>query len=259
MSAAASPSYGSAPRSPRVAFFGGSFDPPHCGHLGIAHAARQALALDTVLFAPVGRQPLKTDQILPTDFAHRVSMTRLAIADEPGFRLSLLDAPTANGEPNFTASTLERLRAELPHAAELFLLIGSDSLAQFPRWHRAAEIPFMASLIVAARPGAFDPKSMTETGLDQTLWLPDSLRWCESSKRQEAPGLTSIPIADFTGRETLVYFLDEPDYPVSATRLRALLAQHADDDVSDLLPPGVLDYIRTHRLYVSSGAHPIAQ
>ena len=67
-------------RNMRVAFFGGSFDPPHCGHLAIARAARGALALDRILFAPVGLQPLKQHGA-SASFADRVAMTRLAIAE----------------------------------------------------------------------------------------------------------------------------------------------------------------------------------
>src|SRR5258708_26804683 len=90
----------------RVAFFGGSFDPPHLGHLAIARAAREALRLDTILFAPVGAQPLKP-MGSTAPFADRVAMTELAIAGEPGFELSLVAAPDPNRQPN---STLEPLR-----------------------------------------------------------------------------------------------------------------------------------------------------
>jgi nicotinate-nucleotide adenylyltransferase len=83
----------------RVAFFGGSFDPPHLGHLGVARAAQAALGLDIVLFAPVGAQPLKP-RGASADFEDRLAMTRLAIAGEPGFDLSLADAPKSSGAPN---------------------------------------------------------------------------------------------------------------------------------------------------------------
>jgi len=76
----------------RVAFFGGSFDPPHFGHLAVARAARAALELDAVLFAPVGVQPLKPSGSTAS-FEDRVAMTRLAIAGEERFEVSLADAP----------------------------------------------------------------------------------------------------------------------------------------------------------------------
>ena len=85
-------------RGMRVAFFGGTFDPPHLGHLAVARAARAAFALDAVLFAPVGMQPLKPEG-LAASFEDRVAMTRLAIAGEPGFEVSLADAPKAAPQP----------------------------------------------------------------------------------------------------------------------------------------------------------------
>src|SRR5271157_1284328 len=92
----------------RVAFFGGSFDPPHLGHLAVSRAARAALSLDTVLFAPVGTQPLKPHGST-AGFEDRVAMTKLAIAGEPGFAVSLADEPAPSGAPNYTLETLLRL------------------------------------------------------------------------------------------------------------------------------------------------------
>src|ERR1700733_8002781 len=79
---------GKMPEGRRIGFFGGSFDPPHRGHIAVAHAAQAALELDTVLFAPVGAQPLKP-QGSTASFDDRVQMTQLAIASEPGFEISL--------------------------------------------------------------------------------------------------------------------------------------------------------------------------
>ncbi|HEX8813263.1 MAG TPA: nicotinate (nicotinamide) nucleotide adenylyltransferase, partial [Terracidiphilus sp.] len=139
------------PSSERVAFFGGSFDPPHLGHLAAARAAREALRLDRVLFAPVGSQPLKPKGA-SASFADRLEMTRLAIAGDPTFEISLLDAPHATGAPNYTLDTMRALHEHLP-GAELFLLLGADTFALLRNWHGAAEIPFTASLVVVSRPG----------------------------------------------------------------------------------------------------------
>src|ERR1700721_902658 len=139
------------PSSPRIAFFGGSFDPPHLGHLAVARAAQEALHLDHVLFAPVGSQPLKP-RGATAPFKDRLEMTRLAIADDPEFEISLLDAPHADGAPNYTLDTMHSLPAHLP-GAETFLLLGADSFALLRNWRGAAEIPFRASLVVASRPG----------------------------------------------------------------------------------------------------------
>ena len=136
----------------RVAFFGGSFDPPHLGHLAVARAAQSALKLDTVLFAPVGAQPLKPAGSAAS-FEDRVAMTQWAIAGQPGFALSLADAPTPSGAPNYSFETLRALRAQLPPGSALFCLMGADSFFALRQWHRSADIPFTASLIVASRPG----------------------------------------------------------------------------------------------------------
>ena len=135
----------------RVAFFGGSFDPPHLGHLAVARAARDALHLDTCLFAPVGAQPLKP-QGSTASFDDRVRMTELAIGAEPASRLSRIDAPGPAGHPNYTLETLSA-RAQLSPAWRPFLPDGRRFLSRLAEWHGAAEIPFAASLIVASRPG----------------------------------------------------------------------------------------------------------
>jgi nicotinate-nucleotide adenylyltransferase len=161
--------------SPRVAFFGGSFDPPHLGHLAIARAAREALGLGTVLFAPVGAQPLKPKGST-APFADRIAMTELAIAGEPGFEISLADAPDSNGKPNYTLETLRRLRGDLgPHAA-LFCLMGADSFVSLRKWRGGSEIPFAATLIVASRPGLQldDLSGLLGNGLSLAVKLTNS-------------------------------------------------------------------------------------
>ncbi len=102
----------------RIAFFGGSFDPPHLGHIGVARAAQVALHLDTVLFAPVGVQPLKPLGSTAS-FEDRVAMTELAIKGLPQFAISFADAPDAGGTPNYTFDTLLRLRQQFPSAKAL--------------------------------------------------------------------------------------------------------------------------------------------
>ena len=135
----------------RIAFFGGSFDPPHLGHIGVARAAQTAMQLDTVLFAPVGSQPLKPLGS-SASFEDRVAMTELAIKGLPHFAISFVDAPDRSGTPNYTIDTLLRLQKQLP-SATLYTLIGADSLLSLPHWYRGAELPFVAPLIVASRPG----------------------------------------------------------------------------------------------------------
>jgi nicotinate-nucleotide adenylyltransferase len=219
----------------RTAFFGGSFDPPHIGHLAIARAARELLYLDEVLFVPVGRQPLKKG--LSASYQDRVEMTRLAIADEHGFSVSLLDAPHDDAAPNYTAETLEALAHTLPHGSTLFFLMGADSFLALNRWHRGADIPFLAELVVASRP--------RETLQPLDAHLPDGLKLVSFTPESfQNDRLERWQLADNHGRTATLYLLPELHYDVSATALRTAI--HSG---KPLIPPAVLTYIRSHGLY----------
>jgi nicotinate-nucleotide adenylyltransferase len=234
----------------RVAFFGGSFDPPHHGHLAVARAARDALALDTVLFAPVGAQPLKP-QGSTASFEDRVAMTRLAIAGDPGFAVSLADAPKPAAAPNYTIDTLLALRSELPPGGTLFFLMGADSFLSLRRWHKAVEIPFVAPLIVASRPG--QPLEDLEAALPQGLTIEPALR-AHSFSSESAE--TSVDVRTFhiygPGTSTApLYLLPGLHIDISASQVREqILASPAlGSPVPQLLCDSVLDYIRSHGLY----------
>jgi nicotinate-nucleotide adenylyltransferase len=229
----------------RVAFFGGSFDPPHQGHLAVARAARAALSLDTVLFAPVGAQPLKP-QGSTASFEDRLAMTRLAIAGEPGFSVSLLDAPKPAAAPNYTIDTLINLRRELPPGGSLFCLMGADSFFSLHHWHRSAEIPFVASLIVASRPGQplDDLKAALPTGLTM-----------EPANAPRQPGqpfdVCSYLLHNPAGDTALLYFLPGLHVEISASQVRELIHNGTAPSQPEqkLLPAPVLDYIRSRGLY----------
>src|SRR6185437_15143664 len=236
----------------RVAYFGGSFDPPHLGHLAVARAARAALRLDVVLFAPVGAQPLKI-QGSAASFADRVQMTRLAIDSELGMSLSLADAPISasapddspNYSPNYSVDTLTRLRAELPPGCMLFCLMGADSFFTLRLWHRAAEVPFIAPLIVASRPG--------QRLDDLNEALPPSLSVEPAPcAEQLAPeiGVRCYTIADNAGNRAPFYLLPNLFVEISASDIRAQLrATSLVKEQRKLLPPKVAEYIQTHGLY----------
>lgn len=222
----------------RIALFGGSFDPPHLGHLAIARAAREALHLDRVLFAPVGLQPLK-----PTgssaDFEDRVAMTRLAISSEPAFALSLIDSP--EHAPNYTRDTLLRLRPTLPVHTELFFLLGADSFRSLARWQHAAEIPFLATLIVASRPG----EDLTTIDALRSA-LPASLTLV-AEPHDDSPPL-HYRLCNTAGCEADLFILPNLNYDISATALRRQIHREATTEPAPLTED-VLQYIHTRHLY----------
>jgi nicotinate-nucleotide adenylyltransferase len=234
----------------RVAFFGGSFDPPHEGHLAVARAARDALALDTVLFVPVGAQPLKPEGS-NASFEDRLAMTGLAVAGEAGLSVSQLDAPRPLAAPNYTFDSLVRLRAEIPADGSLFCLLGADSFLSLRQWHRAAEIPFLAALVVASRPGL--PLDDMHAALPRGLTL-------SASTIRHGLACKSIDLRSYVvngpDRETApLYVLPGLQVEISASEIReAVRGAIGAADLSSgaelpQLSPAVLEYIRRHRLY----------
>jgi nicotinate-nucleotide adenylyltransferase len=201
----------------RVALFGGTFDPIHRGHLALASAAASAFALDRVLFAPVGRQPLKAESPAAT-FADRLEMTRLAVASaaSPRFAVSSIDAPRPDGAPNYTVDTLAALAREAP-AATLFVLAGADSFLTLRGWRSPDRLLELAEWIVVSRP---------EFPLSEPQLAPLALTAAQRSR---------------------VHLLTTVHEDVSSTELRQRL--HAGDPCPGLLPAAVADYIQTHRLY----------
>ena len=146
----------------RIGYFGGTFDPPHRGHLALARAATEAFALDRVLFAPTGLQPLKAGAP-QAEFADRLAMVRLMCASQDDFQVVDLDAPHADGSPNYTVDALEELRRREPDA-ELFSLVGADSFLSLPRWRNPERLLELAEWIVVSRP-EFSLDEMDELGL----------------------------------------------------------------------------------------------
>lgn len=136
-----------------VGLFGGSFNPPHLGHLVVAEALREACGLDRVIWMVAAQPPHKigADLAPPED---RLEMTHRAIADNPRFVVSDLEVRRAaeKGGPSYTVDTLRQLTAALP-SVRWSLLVGEDSLAAFHTWRAPDEILAMADLVVYRRPG----------------------------------------------------------------------------------------------------------
>jgi nicotinate-nucleotide adenylyltransferase len=132
----------------RIGVLGGTFDPPHLGHLAVARDVAAQLQLDRVVFVPTGDSWQKETTTPAKD---RLAMVELAIAGEELFVSSDVDVQRVG--PTFTFDTLTQLRAEYGADAELFFLLGSDALAGLPTWHRASELGQLATFIGFGRPG----------------------------------------------------------------------------------------------------------
>jgi nicotinate-nucleotide adenylyltransferase len=202
----------------RVALFGGTFDPVHRGHMAIARAAVDQFGLNEVLFAPVGRQPLKF-KTAEAPFPDRVEMVRLAcegVVSTAKLLPSEVDAPKADGQPNYTVDTLEELARERPDA-DLFAISGADSFLTLRSWRAPDRLLELAQWIVVSRPGI------------------ELSRDCVA-----ALGLTEAQLSR-------VHLLATVHEDVSASELRRRL--HAGDDCTDWVAAPVIKYIHEHRLY----------
>ncbi len=208
-------SQGSTPRAAdalvRIGVLGGTFDPPHYAHLALAEAARVQLDLGRVLFVPVGEPPHKGTRPI-TASCHRAALVEAAIADHPAFFLSRADLDRPG--PHFTVEMLKLIRQANPDA-EVFLLIGGDSLAQLHTWWKPAGIVTHAKLAVMRRPGG----------------------------RVDVERLEQA-VPEMRGR---VSWLDVPSLEMSSTDLRRRVGEGLP--ILYLVPPQVENYIRQHRLY----------
>jgi nicotinate-nucleotide adenylyltransferase len=201
----------------RIGFFGGTFDPPHLGHLAVARAAADEFSLDRILFAPTGHQPLKPQGPVAS-FKDRLAMVSLLCAlrdpqTRSRFEPSTLDRPLPNGAPNFTVDTLTRLHDELLPSDNVFAIVGADTFVGLPRWRSPEKLLRLADWIVVSRPGF--------SHIDATHFTPAQMQ--------------------------RVHLLDSVHEPASATSIRSLLL--AGSDCAGQLPHAILDYIRLHHLY----------
>lgn len=200
---------------PRIGVFGGTFNPPHSGHVHLARTLSGTLGLDRVLVIPANLPPHKQAQSLASG-EDRLQMCRLAFP-EPLFEVS--DIELARGGKSYTCDTLAALHEQYA-GAELFLFMGADMLLTFHQWRAPQEILRMCRLCVAAR-----------GGMEEYETLEAYIR--------------NGPLGDIRGRVTLC--VTQP-LPVSSTELRGALAR--GDGVQGLLPQEVYRYIQGKRLYL---------
>ena len=196
----------------RIGIYGGSFNPPHIGHIQAARYAARELRLDSLVMLPAGEVPGKS---LPEGSAtaeERLQMLELAVGDCPNLRVSDFDACR---ERCRTWETLEHFAREYP-GAELTVVVGSDQLAKLPGWENVSFVLSHAQIAVARR------------------GLPG-----EETLIREKSGL-------LRGMGARVRALENPTQPISSTQLRRLLAFGCG---WEFLPPGVEGFIRREGLY----------
>jgi len=195
----------------RLGLLGGTFNPPHIGHLVCAQEAWAQLGLERVVFMPVCTPPHKEAEGDP-GVEHRVELCRRAIAGDPRFGLSRLEADTPGR--SFTVDTLSRLHESSPQD-ELTFIVGGDMAHSLPTWHEPEKVLSLATLAVAERSGV---------GRDEI----------------------AASCAGLAGAEKIRFF-DMPRLDISSTEIRRRVA--AGEPIRYLVPDAVADYIDAEGLY----------
>ena len=200
----------------RIGLFGGTFDPIHVGHLILAERCREEAGLEEVWFLPSYMPPHKTERTI-TRFEQRCEMVALATAGQPAFRVERIEKELP--PPSFTSETLAELRARHPEH-EFSLVIGGDSLREFPTWHNPRKVLELARLVAVPRPGT---SAVTAGELAAKLELPaEGVRLL----------LVECPAIDIASRE-----------------IRARVKE--GKSIRFLVPRSIEEYIRERKLYLA--------
>ena len=202
----------------RLGLFGGSFDPVHLGHLLVAQAAREELALSGLFFIPAAQSPFKPER-QPTPAKERLRLLRLALAGKEWCEID--EQEIKRGGVSYTIETARDYARRFPEA-ELFYLIGADHVPQLPKWREAPELARLLEFVVIPRPGEEEDKL--------------------AGRDAGAPRAAPFP-APFRGRRLVGFPLG-----VSSSQIRARVK--AGLPVCHLVPATVAEAIRNNRLYI---------
>jgi nicotinate-nucleotide adenylyltransferase len=209
----------------RIAYFGGTFDPVHNGHLSIARSLSKLFNLDRFLFLPAFHAPHKPDRP-PTSAYHRHAMLCLATREEAKIGVSTLELEKR--EKRYTIDTLPELHS-LHRDARVFFVMGADSWADIRTWRDWEKVLLASDHIVVTRPGY-------EISFDHVT----------DAVREHIVDLRSKPIEETGGRR--IYITDAVLYDASATELREDLSDgHLERE--DDIPAEVANYIEKYELY----------
>ena len=196
----------------QIGLFGGTFDPPHLGHLILASEAYSQLELDRLLWILTPEPPHKQDQSI-TSIAHRLEMVKLAIEGNPIFELSRIELDRPG--PHYTLDTIELIAKQYPNS-DITPIIGGDSLRDLPKWKRPKELLQACHWVgVMHRPGEQEDLKALENDL---------------------PGISSK-----------VHYVDATLLEIASREIRNRIAN--GKQFRYYLPPAVYEYIRKHHLY----------
>ena len=200
----------------KIGIMGGTFDPVHVGHLILGDAAYRQFSLERVWFLPSGNPPHKRDRTGGATDEQRVEMVRLAISDNPHFRLSLIEM--YEDGYSYTYRTLEYLRKQYPDT-EFYFIIGGDSLFEFNHWREPQRIANACHIVAAVR-------------------------------NQVSPEKFDTVLSDMRSRYQREFLkLDTPNLDISSRHIRDMILK--GESVKYYLPDPVIQYIYENHIYGS--------
>lgn len=200
----------------KIVLFGGTFDPVHLGHTVVARAAGKYIGAERIIFIPAKLSPLKGSLPKASDI-DRFRMLSLATSGEDFFEVS--DCELKRSSPSYTLDTVRQLQSKYGGETSVYWLVGADGIEELVHWHKIAELIDQCTLATMYRAGCEQP----DFGKFESLW---GRRRTEKLRKNIIP----TPLVD-----------------ISSTKVRSRLA--AGQDVTQLLHPAVLSYIREHGLY----------
>jgi len=213
----------------RIAFYGGTFDPVHCGHITVAKRLLNLFSLDEFFFLPAFHAPHKTER-KPTSAYHRFAMLSLATVDEPRIRVSTLELE--HGEKRFTVDTLPELMGNFP-TAQIFFVMGADSWTDIRTWREWEKVLLLTNHIVVTRPG-----------------FPIAVEHVSDAVRDRIVDLReNVEAIRGEGTDPRIYITDAVNFDVSATDIREDVAEDDRLDRTDDVPEEVAKYIEKYELY----------
>jgi nicotinate-nucleotide adenylyltransferase len=213
----------------RIGLYGGTFDPVHVGHLEVARRVAQLFEIEKVVFIPAQMAPHKIGRPV-TEPIHRYAMLALATQNDPQLSISSFELEDPNHR--YTVDTVEHFQRTLGDETELFFIMGADSWSEITTWREWERLLTMTNHIVVTRPG-FEPTA-THVGAigERIVDLRGTLTKAATSRRTPKIFFTDVVMKD-----------------VSATRIRWLASEGRSEELTDLLPTPVFEYIKKYGIY----------
>jgi len=227
----------------KIAFFGGTFDPVHRGHIRIARSAVGRFDLGRVLFVPAYVQPLKQGQQI-AEYHHRVAMLALATQGEQKFVVSDLEASHDIQVPNYSINSVRQLKGRLRKADKLYFLLGIDAFLGIAKWHKPSELLRECEFIIASRPGF----SMGEVAAA----LPEDLRPRKdvlAIARRQKLDFSREPVQTIALPGITLHLMGDISEKVSATEIRLAAKSAGKARLLRLVGEAVAEYIQKTGIY----------